>query len=116
MLPKADMKGSIHILNRSIENAYQESNQLFRAELLAGERILWTGQPVPRIMFHRSDWISVPLSILLAASAVILEIVSVRNVLQGGLQNTHWLSSAIWTLPLLAFNQYLLWGGFFRTA
>ena len=116
MLPKADMKGSIHVLNRSIENAYQESNLLFRAEILAGERILWTGQPVPRVMFHRSDWISVPLSILLAASALMWEIVSVRNVLHEGVQNTPWLSSAIWALPLLAFTQYLLWGRFFRTA
>lgn len=33
-------------------------------ELQAGERLLWSGQPLTKIVFHPSDWTAVPFSLM----------------------------------------------------
>ncbi len=44
-----------------------------QSELLAGERLLWTGQPDPRVIFERVDIFLVPFSLLWGGFALVWE-------------------------------------------
>jgi hypothetical protein len=41
-----------------------DAQQEVQPELLPNERILWAGRPNKSVIFHRSDWITVPISLL----------------------------------------------------
>jgi hypothetical protein len=43
---------------------------IFTSELLPEERIEWTGQPDPSIVFHREDWMAIPFSLMWGGVAI----------------------------------------------
>ena len=51
----------------------QESVAAIQPELLSGESILWTGQPNPRIVFHKEDLFLIPFSLLWGGFAIVWE-------------------------------------------
>ena len=89
---------------------------LFQPELLPGERLLWTGQPSARIVFHPSDWIAVPASILFALICLLWEFNVIAHFFGHPGQHRARLLQALIALPFLLLSQYLLWGRFFHTA
>ena len=77
---------------------------MFQGELLINEQILWTGQPVRRILFTRSDGFIIPFSLLWGGFAIFWEIsvvyskASIVLVLLG--------------IPFVLIGLYLLFGRF----
>lgn len=55
--------------------------QLFSADLLPDERVLWTGRPDPRRIFSRADMGLIPFSLLWCGFAVFWELSALREIL-----------------------------------
>ena len=43
---------------------------LFASELLPAERIEWTGQPNPKVIFHQEDLLAIPFSLMWGGVAI----------------------------------------------
>jgi hypothetical protein len=85
----------------------------FRQDLLAGERILWQGQPDPHVIFAPGDRLLIPLSILWGGFAIFWEasVLSDRGQDQGAP-----LFFVLWGIPFVAFGLYFIFGRFFYKA
>ena len=87
-----------------------------QSELMAGESLLWTGKPNPRVVFHSDDWYLIPFSLLWGGFAIFWE----AGVLgywgdssKGGTPSTF---MALWGIPFIVIGQYLIWGRFLYDA
>jgi hypothetical protein len=69
-------------------------------ELLPGEYLLWAGRPLRKVVFHSSDWIAIPFSLLWGGFAIFWE---------GAV-------AGYWGIPFVLAGQYLIWGRFARVA
>jgi hypothetical protein len=92
-----------------------DSQSQFQSDLLPGESLLWTGQPLRRVIFHPSDWFAIPFSLMWGGFALFWE--------WGA--SGHWGNStngqgttffSLWGIPFVLIGQYLIWGRFFYTA
>src|SRR5713101_1361627 len=70
--------------------------------LLAGERILWTGQPDPRRLVGGKDAYLIPFSLMWGGGAVFWE----AAVLLSGAP----IFFVLWGIPFVLVGQYLIWG------
>lgn len=98
-------------------NAYSTRNfEEISIELTSGESILWIGQPLARVVFHRSDWFAVPFTFLWGGFAVFWEHLALGSWnplhVKGGVSSF----MALWGVPFVLMGQYIIWGRFFYTA
>src|SRR5580692_6078756 len=81
-------------------------------ELLAGESLLWCGQPLPRVLFHMQDIFAVPFSLLWGGFAILWEWGVTGHF--GGNSHAHPAPFffALWGIPFVVIGQYMIWGRF----
>lgn len=94
-------------------SAYRTSVEL-QTELLAGESLLWSGQPQPRILLHKQDWYAIPFSLLWGGFALFWEWAATGHF--GSRSNSLTGFFALWGLPFVLIGQYMIWGRFLYTA
>ncbi len=83
---------------------------IFRAELLPGERIIWTGQPKQGFMLRPGDAIMIPFSLIWGGFAFVWE----GAVLLGSFKEGPVLIlPVIWGIPFVLIGLYLIIGRFF---
>ncbi len=86
-----------------------------QSELLPGESLLWSGQPLRNVVFHSQDLFAIPFSLLWGGFALFWELGATGhfgNPLKSG-------SNAfleLWGIPFVLMGQYMIWGRFFYTA
>ena len=84
---------------------------------MSGETLLWAGQPSPKIIFHKSDWFSIPFSLMWGGFAIFWEFGATGHVGQTYPAHTSSLSFfTLWGIPFIVIGQYLIWGRFFYEA
>lgn len=85
-------------------------------ELLSGESLLWSGQPLGRVIFHQRDLFTIPFSLLWGGFAIFWEWGVTGHF--GGSANRHPAPGffGLWGIPFVVMGQYLIWGRFFYTA
>jgi len=93
----------------------QESVAAIQPELLSGESILWTGQPNPRIVFHKEDLFLIPFSLLWGGFAIVWE-AGVAGFWGNSARSGPSTFGMIWGIPFVLVGQYIIWGRFFYTA
>lgn len=86
-----------------------------QSELLVGERVIWTGQPLAHVIFHPSDWYGIPFSLMWGGFAIFWES-GVMKVAPGESASSVSLPFVLWGIPFVLIGQYMIWGRFFYTA
>lgn len=86
-----------------------------QSELLAGESILWAGQPDPRVLFHKEDSFLIPFSLLWGGFAIFWE-GAVAGLWANNVQSRPWAFGMIWGIPFVLIGQYVIWGRFLYAA
>ena len=87
---------------------------VFSSELLPGERIDWTGQPNPKVIFHQEDWLAIPFSLMWGGFAIfwLLGASGIWDILTQHPNRTFQYFGLIWGTPFVLVGQYLIWGRF----
>jgi hypothetical protein len=85
-----------------------EINELFREDLIMGERIIWTGQPEKRIIFSGEDILLVPFSLLWGGFAIWWEF-AVLRAYDGSISS---LSFILFGIPFVIMGLYFIFGRF----
>jgi len=93
-----------------------EQQRLLQAELSNGETLLWTGKPNPRVVFHASDWGTIPLAILLAAFSIFWEAGVSGYGPIGSKSGSASPFMMVWGVPFILLGQYMVWGRFLYAA
>jgi hypothetical protein len=86
----------------------------FTPELGPGERIEWTGQPNPSVIFHPEDWIAIPFSLMWGGFAIFW-LLGASGILAMGRSHsdrTVQYFGLLWGAPFVLIGQYLIWGRF----
>lgn len=86
-----------------------------QSELMAGESLLWAGQPDRKVLFHRSDWFAIPFSLMWGGFAIFWE-GGVLGYFSFSKPDHAPLFMVLWGIPFVLMGQYLIWGRFFYTA
>lgn len=90
---------------------------VFQDDLDKGERLLWTGKPSTKVVFHLSDRFLIPFSLMWGGFAIFWE-AGVSGLL-------HFANSSpespsffmqLWGIPFVLIGQYMIWGRFFYSA
>jgi hypothetical protein len=97
-----------------MENLTLEEQRLLQSELSQSEKVLWTGKPNPRAIFHPSDRIAIPFSLLWGGFAIFWEM-GVSGIGPFG-QKGQWGFGTLWGIPFVLIGQYSIWGRFFYAA
>jgi hypothetical protein len=100
----------------SFSGTYSDVLAQIQPELLAGESLLWSGQPLRKIIFHQRDLFAIPFSLLWGGFAIFWEWGATGHI--SGSRNPHPAPSffGLWGIPFVLMGQYLIWGRFFYTA
>ena len=83
-------------------------------ELLPGEPVLWTGQPLRQVIFRSSDWYAIPFSLLWGGFAIFWEWGVTGHF--GNTKDSPSIFMELWGLPFVVMGQYMIWGRFLYTA
>jgi len=87
--------------------------EVFQADLLPAETLLWTGQPSTQVIFHKQDTYVVPFTALLAFHSTLWLAVDLHLLgppaYRGMAVNPY---SVFWQSIYFLIGQYLLWGRF----
>ena len=94
----------------------QDSFIALQPELISGESLLWTGQPNPRIVFHKEDLYLIPFSLLWGGFAIFWEASVAGYWGTGARSGTPWILGMIWGVPFVLMGQYIIWGRFVYAA
>ncbi len=88
-----------------------------QSELLGGERLLWTGQPDPRVIFERVDIFLVPFSLLWGGFALVWEagVLGLGVFGEGHRSAVPWFF-VLWGIPFVLVGLYFIAGRFFYKA
>jgi len=88
-----------------------------QSELLGGERLLWTGQPDPRVIFERVDIFLVPFSLLWGGFALAWEagVLGLGVFGEGHRSAVPWFF-VLWGIPFVLVGLYFIAGRFFYKA
>ena len=86
---------------------YNSSYVEIQPELLAGESVLWTGQPQKKAIFHLRDLVVVPLSLIVGGMCSLI-----GSRLMFNRESTSFLMGVF----LVAASQHAMWGRYLYTA
>jgi hypothetical protein len=87
---------------------------LFQNDLMDNEKIHWTGQPDPSIIFSGSDIFMIPFSLLWGGFALFWEGSVLGWIPYAGQRANHApLFFALWSLPFVGMGLYMIFGRFF---
>jgi hypothetical protein len=100
----------------SFSGVYSDVLAQLQPELLAGESLLWSGQPLKKVIFHQRDLFAIPFSLLWGGFAIFWEWGVTDHF--GGSPHGHPAPAlfALWGIPFVVMGQYLIWGRFVYTA
>jgi hypothetical protein len=90
---------------------YNSSHTEIQPELLAGESLLWVGQPQKRVIFHSRDWFVIPFSLMWGGFAIFWEWGASGHF---GKPAPDFFT--LWGIPFVVMGQYMIWGRFIYTA
>ena len=83
-------------------------------ELLTGETVLWTGQPLRQVIFHPIDWYAIPFSLLWGGFAIFWEWGATGHFANS--KDSPSIFMELWGIPFIVMGQYMIWGRFLYTA
>jgi hypothetical protein len=86
------------------------STMAIQPELLPGETIYWSGQPNPRVIFHKEDVFLIPFSLLFGGFAIFWEAIA-TGLWDSGTHHAP-LFFMLWGVPFVVLGQYFIWGRF----
>jgi hypothetical protein len=100
----------------SFSGVYSDVLAQIQPELLAGESLLWSGQPLKKVIFHQRDLFAIPFSLLWGGFAIFWEWGVTGHL--GRSTNPHTVPTLfeLWGIPFVVMGQYLIWGRFIFTA
>jgi len=81
---------------------------LFQDELLRDERIVWSGQPNPKVVFSKADIFLVPFSLMWGGFAIFWETTVIGFGKHGGAP----LFFILWGIPFVLIGLYMMFGRF----
>jgi len=90
------------------------STMAIQPELFSGETIYWSGQPNPRVIFHKEDVFLIPFSLLWGGFAIFWE-AGATGFWGTGARHAPFFFM-LWGVPFVVLGQYLIWGRFFYDA
>jgi hypothetical protein len=90
-----------------------EVSSKVQPELMAGESLLWTGRPNPRVLFHSDDLYLIPFSLLWGGFAIFWEMGALGYWGNGPKGGTPSIFMSLWGIPFIVIGQYVIWGRFF---
>lgn len=93
---------------------YSQASIEFQSELLAGESLLWAGQPSRKVIFHVRDAFAIPFTLMWGGFAIFWELGVTGNLGTSFHAAPDFL--ALWGIPFVLIGQYMIWGRFFYTA
>ena len=90
------------------------SYEVFSGELSPGERVEWSGQPNPAVIFHPSDASMIPFSLLWGGFAVVwfLAAAGIWNPTSFRYHARIQGAGLIWGGVFVVVGQYMIWGRF----
>ena len=94
----------------------QRIDKEIQEELLSGETVLWSGQPLRSVIFHSSDWYAIPFSLLWGGFAIFWESGVTGHFGFANSKEGFSLFMALWGIPFIVIGQYMIWGRFPYTA
>jgi hypothetical protein len=100
----------------SFSGIYSDVLAQIQPELLAGESLLWSGQPLRKIIFHQRDLFAIPFSLLWGGFAIFWEWGVTGHFGNSGNSHPAPAFFALWGIPFVVMGQYLIWGRFIYTA
>jgi hypothetical protein len=93
-----------------------ESRSAIQPELLAGENILWAGQPNTGVIFRKDDLWLIPFSLMWGGFAIFWMAGASGFWPPSHHSGRPWLFAVIWGTPFVLMGQYMIWGRFFYAA
>jgi hypothetical protein len=93
---------------------YNASYAEIQPELLAGESLLWAGQPQKKVIFHSRDWFAIPFSFMWGGFAIFWEWGVTGGLGSSGRHSPDFFM--LWGIPFVVMGQYMIWGRFLYTA
>src|SRR4029077_16156818 len=90
-----------------------EVSSKVQPELMAGESILWTGRPNPRVLFSSECLYLIPFSLLWGGFAIFWEMGALGYWGNGPKGGTPSIFMSLWGIPFIVIGQYMIWGRFF---
>jgi len=100
----------------SFSGIYSDVLAQIQPELLAGESLLWSGQPLRKIIFHQRDLFAIPFSLLWGGFAIFWEWGVTGHFGNSGNSHSAPTFFTLWGIPFVIMGQYLIWGRFLYTA
>jgi hypothetical protein len=100
----------------SFSGIYSDLFAQIQPELLAGESLLWSGQPLRKIIFHQRDLFAIPFSLLWGGFAIFWEWGVTGHFGNSGNSHSPPTFFTLWGIPFVIMGQYLIWGRFVYTA
>jgi hypothetical protein len=92
----------------------QDAYTAIQPELLSGESIVWAGQPTTKIVFHASDALMIPFSLLWGGFAIFWEAMAFGVGKHArGIPDVFFV---LWGIPFVLMGQYMIWGRFVYAA
>ena len=87
---------------------------VFQSELMNGERVYWSGQPDPSVVFNSSDIYMIPFSLMWGGFAIFWES-SVLGIVKLGNRAVHGAPGffVLWGIPFVLMGLYMIFGRFF---